>query len=84
MIIILDEDLEGNITIQEYYDALEAYNCCGEKHGPMDDEDVYIPFEHKAAFKLIRLLKEKNMSHNEFFRSCDISGDKQINLKELE
>ena len=32
LILILDEDMEGNITIQEYYDALEAFNCQGEKH----------------------------------------------------
>ena len=75
MIIILDEDLEGNITIQEYYDALEAYNCCGEKHGPMNDHDNYISFEHKAIFKLCRILKERKMTNDEFFRSCDVNGD---------
>jgi hypothetical protein len=37
--LILDEDLEGNITLEEYNDALEAYNCTGEKR------QGSIPFE---------------------------------------
>jgi len=27
LILILDEDMEGNITLEEYYNALEAYAC---------------------------------------------------------
>lgn len=84
LILIFDEDLEGNITLEEYQDALEAYNCSGEKHSAMDGSDSYLAFEHKALFKLIRILQERRMSHAELFRSCDINGDGQVNLKELE
>lgn len=30
--MILDEDIEGHISRDEYYNALEAYNVSGEKH----------------------------------------------------
>ncbi len=32
LIMILDEDLEGSITLEEYMNALEAYGCAGENH----------------------------------------------------
>jgi hypothetical protein len=34
--MILDEDVEGTITKEEYYNALEAYNVSGEKHKSLD------------------------------------------------
>lgn len=37
LILILDEDMESNITLQEYYNALEAYNCAIENHHALDD-----------------------------------------------
>jgi Ca2+-binding EF-hand superfamily protein len=84
LVLILDEDLEGNITLEEYQDALEAYNCSGEKHSALDGSSSYLVFEHKALFKLVRILQERRMSHAELFRSCDVNGDGQVNLKELE
>ena len=36
LIMILDEDMEGHITREELYDALEAYNVAGEKHRAID------------------------------------------------
>jgi len=32
IILILDEDMEGNITLAEYQNALEAYGQSGEPH----------------------------------------------------
>jgi hypothetical protein len=43
-----------------------------------------VVFEHKALCKLISILEERQMSHAELFRSCDINGDQQLELKELE
>ena len=35
-------------------------------------------------FKLIKILKERNISYQELFKSCDINNDGNVNLKELE
>ena len=34
LITIFDEDHEGNITLQEYYNALDCYFCRGEQLSP--------------------------------------------------
>ena len=38
--MILDEDIEGIITLEEYMNALEAYGVSGEKHKPLNDSTV--------------------------------------------
>ena len=82
--LILDEDMEGNITLDEFYNALEAYGCSGEKHWPTDGTDYYVGFEHKAMFKLLTILKDRNITYQELFRSCDVNNDGDVNIKELE
>ena len=76
--------MEGNITLEEYYNALEAYNCGGEKHGATDGSDHYVSFEHKAMFKLLSVLVERQITYMELFRSCDVNGDASVNIRELE
>ena len=75
----LDEDMEGNITLEEYYNALEAYNCSGEKHFPTDGSDYYCSFEHKAMFKLLTILMDRKITYQELFRSCDVNNDQDVN-----
>jgi hypothetical protein len=60
LIMILDENMEGFISIEEYYSALEAYNVSGEKHKSLDG-GIYHPFEHRVLFKLIVQLRKKNI-----------------------
>lgn len=36
LILALDEDMEGTITLQEYHNALEVYGCSGEPHHDRD------------------------------------------------
>ena len=76
--------MEGNISLQEFYNALEAYNCAGEKHGPTDGSDYYVSFEHKSMFKLLSILVERNITYMELFRSCDVNNDQDVNIRELE
>ncbi|CDW83096.1 cysteine protease family c02 [Stylonychia lemnae] len=83
LIMILDEDMEGNITRDEYYNALEAYCVSGEKHKSFDGT-IYHPFEHKALFKLIVELKKKNISFVEMFNACDINDDTRVNIAEIQ
>ena len=61
LILILDEDVGGVITLDEYQHALEAYGQGVEKHIAMDGGH-YTPFDHKAMFKLLAILKERNIS----------------------
>lgn len=82
--MILDEDMEGNITLQEYYNALEAYACTGEEHSNPDGSDYYSPFEHRSMFKLLTILKDRNISFIELFLSCDVNNDKEVSIRELQ
>lgn len=80
--MILDEDMEGNITREEYYNALEAYNVSGEKHKSLDGA-TYHPFEHRCLFKLISELRKKDISFLEMFNACDINDDTRVNISEI-
>jgi len=80
--MILDEDIEGTITREEYYNALEAYNISGEKHKSLDGS-VYYQFEHKALFKLIAELRTKDITFTQMFNACDINDDARVNISEV-
>lgn len=82
--LILDEDVEGNITLEEYQHALEAYGKGCEKHVSMDGDEFYVPFDHKAMFKLIKILRERDMTTDELYLMCDVNDDGDINIRELE
>jgi len=81
--MVLDEDMEGSITFDEYCNALEAYGVSGEKHKTLDGS-LYHPFEHRCLFKLIAELQRKNISYIEMFNACDINDDHRIEISELE
>ena len=80
--MILDEELDGVIKREDYYDALEAYNVSGEKHKNVDGSPYY-PFENRALFKLIIELQKKDISHIEIFNACDIDDNMRIDINEL-
>eukprot|EP00347_Sterkiella_histriomuscorum_P015188 403357982 len=83
LVMILDEDMEGTITREEYYNALEAYNVTGEKHKSIDGS-LYHSFEHKALFKLLEELNKKDINNQEMFNSCNIKCERFIQIKELQ
>ena len=80
LVLILDENLEGNISLEEYYNALEAYGVSAEQH--LVDSDG-IAFEQKSMFKLLDILNERGISQHELFSMCDVSGDGVISVNEL-
>ena len=82
--MILDEDMEGTITLEEYYNALEAYGCEAEKHYPLDGSDYYVPFGHRAMFKLIMILKDRKITYQELYNCCDTDNSGEVDIKELE
>ena len=75
--MILDEDIEGTITLEEYMNALEAYGCSGERHRPLDNtiSPLTHSFQHKCLFKLITELQKKDISFIEVYNACDINDD---------
>jgi Ca2+-binding EF-hand superfamily protein len=82
--LILDENMEQNITLQEFYYALEAFGQSSEEHFAVDGSEVYIGFQQRAMFKLMDILGEKGISYIELFRMCDVSRDQVISVKELQ
>ena len=76
--------MEGNISLQEFYNAIEAYGQSGEKHYDPEGTDYYCPFEHRAMFKLLQIMKDRKITAEELFRSCDVNDDKDVNIRELE
>jgi Ca2+-binding EF-hand superfamily protein len=83
ILMILDEDLSGEISKDEYFHALEAYGVQSEDRPEMGDQR-HFPLEHQVLFKLLVELESKQISHYEMFNSCDTSQDGTIDLKELE
>ena len=83
LLAILDEDMEGTISLHEYYNALEAYDCRGEDVTPFDDDPMYANFQHMALFKLIKVLRDRSIAKDELFRMIDSSGDGTIDILEL-
>jgi len=76
--------MENVITLEEYYNALEAYGVESEKHYPVDGTDHYVPFAQRAMFKLLEILADRGISSEELYRSCDVNGDGDVNIRELE
>ena len=83
LIMILDEDIEGTITMEEYTNALEAYGCSGERHRPMDGSVLTQSFQHKCLFKLLTELQKKDITFLEVYNACDVNDDERVNLSEV-
>jgi hypothetical protein len=71
LIAILDEDKEGNISLTEYYDALDAYDCRAEELTPFNNDPLYVNFEHMALFKLVSVLRDKKIEDKQLFKMID-------------
>lgn len=84
LMLILDEDMSGEISLDEYQNALQAYKVAEEKHVNTSGTDVNLSFEHRAIFKLIEILQTRDMTYEELYRACDVNNDNNVNLHELE
>lgn len=83
LLAILDEDKEGTISLSEYYDALDAYDCRGEEQSPFSSDPGFMNFEHMALFKLVSVLRKKQIENDVLFSMADSSGDGRIDVLEL-
>ena len=82
--MIFDEDFSGAITIDEYYFALDTYNCRVEGHSPFDKDPNWEPYTHRSIIKFVAAMKERDLTDDEFFRMIDVSNDGFIQIAEME
>lgn len=83
LVNVLDEDQEGNIQFEEYYYALEAYNCRGEQDNQFASDPQFVPFQLRSVYKLIKCYTERKINHDELFRMIDLNGNGQMELTEF-
>lgn len=84
LVLALDEDMEGEITLEEYCNALVVYGCSTEQHSGAAGGQCACRFEQRALFKLLSLLAERHISAQEFFNGCDADRDGVVQLEEME
>lgn len=81
IIQILDEDYNGSISFKEYCFALQTYNCVGEELAVDPNE---VSPQLLSVFKLLKLMRERELSEAELFRMIDVSNTQTLDLAELD
>jgi len=84
LVQIFDEDFNGTVTLDEYFFALEVYNCRCEEYGPFDNDPKFVPYIHRSVNKFITSMKSRDMNEEELFRMIDVSNDGMIQVSEME
>lgn len=81
----MDENFEGNITLEEYQGALEAYKLAGERHFLVNkgSKEPYHPLQNKVLESLIELMSEKDITADELFSLCDSDDSGFVSPSEL-
>jgi hypothetical protein len=74
---IFDEGKTGIISIFEYYNALDTYECRGEDGYPFKKD---MPFWKKSVFKFIIVLNDRNINMQEIFRLNDPQNTRSIRI----
>ena len=76
---MFDEDCNGSICLQQYYNILEAYNVHEEVH-----RDSGRTYQQECLIKLIGALHTRELDFHEVFNLCDVNKDNTINLAEMQ
>ena len=84
LVQILDEDFNGDISLDEYYFALDAFNCRTESQAPFDNDPTFISYTNRSIFKLIKAMRGRMMGMEELFRMIDLSNDGFIDIGEMQ
>lgn len=84
LLLALDEDMEGEITLVEYCNALEVYGCSSEPHPDPAGGRCTCRFDQRALYKLLSILAERRISAQDFFNSCNADQDGVVKLEEME
>lgn len=86
LIDAFDENLKGAVTIDEYYDALDAYDCRGDE----DDSPSYhdnlqaVSPTRMSVFKMIKALEQKKIDNDGVFKFIDAEKAEFVRLDYLE
>lgn len=83
LIAIFDEDINGYICIEEYYNTLYAYNCLGEVTQGFDEDINCLSYTTNCVYKLVQLLEEKKIGNDELFALIDTDGSGTIDTIEM-
>ena len=79
LLLMFDEDCNGSIRLQEYYNTLEAYNVHEEVH-----RDSGRTYQQECLIKLVGALHTRELDFHEVFNLCDVNKDNTINLAEMQ
>ena len=83
LVQIFDEDNNGDVTLQEYYNALDTYNCRGEPDQSPFGADSLMTYQTFCVFKLIKMLQDRGFAHDEFYRMADVNNDGNMDTVEM-
>lgn len=85
LIAIFDEDINGTISIEEYYNTLYAYNCLGEMAQGKNNESNNngMSYTTNCVYKLVQVLKERNIPNDKLFQLIDKDGSGTIDPFEM-
>ncbi|CAG9318525.1 unnamed protein product [Blepharisma stoltei] len=78
-ILILDEDCNGTIEANEFYEALSAFKVETEKQRKSNKT-----YEQETLMRFINAMNSKNIEPSELFNLCDTDNSGKISLEELE
>jgi Ca2+-binding EF-hand superfamily protein len=83
-VLVLDEDFEGHITLDEFQDALEAYNLQGEKHLQQTNGNRRLHnMQSRVLETLTNIMSSKGISVEQLFAFVDRDESGFISPAEL-
>jgi len=84
LFLLLDENFTGSVSLEEYQEALEAYELAGERHFLTSGKGKpYHSLQNKALEALSDMMRQKNMTSDELFDMIDVNESGTIDLAEF-
>lgn len=86
IMLILDEDMGGTVSLAEYQNALESLGASREKHinaDPNSRSTTYIPFQLRVVKEIVDMLEEKKITPVQLFNNADKIKKGTIKIEQL-
>jgi len=81
LLLLFDENLSNTISLEEYQNALEAFNVGQEQHILSNDpQKAHKSFELQALEKYFAVLEQRRMQPEELFASVCSDPNGSLNL----